>query len=284
MLSKSVRVRIVPQLQDNYAYVVQCLATRAMACVDVSEPPAVLAAMQEWKAEDAAAGGKPLTAGDFSVLTTHKHRDHSGGNPAMAKAFGDSLVIRGGAIDKVAACTHPVSDGDEFALGALKVKVLHTPCHTKGHVLFHVSHPDDSDNGAVFTGDTVFVGGIGAFFEGDANDMIAALRRFSSEIPAATKVFPGHEYTMNFLGFANSLEADAAANPVLAQRTDYFASERAAGRPAVPSTVGDELAINPFVRAAVGGSAAAALHRALGVPEGNENRTALMQAVYDKCP
>jgi hydroxyacylglutathione hydrolase len=104
---------------------------------------------------------------DFSILTTHKHWDHSGGNKEMAEKIGSALKIYGGAKDSIPGVTNPVDEGQTFQVGNLSVKVFDTPCHTSGHVVYHVTHPEDPENGAVFTGDTMFVGGIGAFFEGN---------------------------------------------------------------------------------------------------------------------
>jgi hydroxyacylglutathione hydrolase len=259
-------VKSVPLLKDNYCYVVKCLKTNALAAVDVAVPDPVIAALSKELS-------KPLDGRSFAILTTHRHADHSGGNRALAQAF-PGLEVHGGEKDDIPAVTHPHKDGDTFTVGQLVVNVSHTPCHTKGHVVYHVFHPDDAGAGAVFTGDTMFVGGIGAFFEGDALQMVNALKKIGS-LPPQTRVFPGHEYTLNFLKFAKTVEPD---NVVLKDWTARFTAERAAGRPAIASTLeAEKQGLNPFMRAA------------FMVPEfvasqGINDPVKLMQHLYDTCP
>ncbi|KER18334.1 hypothetical protein T265_12303 [Opisthorchis viverrini] len=109
-----------------------------------------------------------------SVLTTHHHADHASGNGALAKKWketsGEKLIIYGG--DKrVDALTNLVSDGEVIKVGhTLNVKCLATPCHTTGHICYYVSD-STKDCRAVFTGDTLFLGGCGRFFEGTPEQM-----------------------------------------------------------------------------------------------------------------
>jgi len=260
-------VRVVPVLKDNYSYVVRCLRSGMLAAVDVSQPEPVIAALSEER------GGVPPSAKDFMVLTTHKHADHSGGNKTLAANFA-GLEIHGGAHDHIPAATVQHQDRDGFRLGDLEVRVRHTPCHTKGHVIYHVYHPDAAEAGAVFTGDTMFVGGIGAFFEGDAAMMVDALRCIG-DLPPPTRVFPGHEYTMGFMDFAATVEP---ANPTLKEWRDKFAALREERKPAVASTLEAERAgLNPFMRAAYGDAAIKAATKA-------DDPVAMMQKLYDTCP
>jgi hydroxyacylglutathione hydrolase len=262
-------VRTVPVLKDNFTYLVRCSATQHVGVVDVSKVAPVVAALAEvGVAPGAPAAGAPAP---ISILTTHKHWDHSGGNAELKAAFPGTAVY-GGRIDKVPECTHPLDDGAAFQLGELAVAVLHTPCHTSGHVLFHVFHPDDAANGAVFVGDTFFVAGLGAFFEGNAKQFVAAAEKFSA-LPPPTAMYPGHEYTMNFMKYAAEVEP---ANARIQERAAHFAAELAAGRPSVPSTVGDEAEINVFVKAAVSEAFRAQL--GVAVP------AAAVQKLYDACP
>ena len=218
-------------------------------------------------------------------MTTHKHWDHAGGNGTLVGRF-PGLIVRGGVLDGAAHVTHSLQDGDSFTVGDIRVDVHHVPCHTAGHVMFHCYHPTDRERGVVFTGDTVFVAGVGAFFEGDATMMITSLRKFA-QLPPQTQVYPGHEYTMGFLDFANSLGESPADNPTLARLTTFFREQRQQGLPAIPSSVGEELAINPFVRAAVGGTAAQPLASLLNIPpmaDGAVDSVHLMETLYNKCP
>jgi hydroxyacylglutathione hydrolase len=100
------------------------------------------------------------------IICTHKHSDHVGGNLELKKFSPDAKII-GTTYEDIPGLTHPVYDGDRFSIGKLQVDVIHTPCHTRGHVCFYISNPNnDSMDPVLFSGDTLFVGGCGRFFEG----------------------------------------------------------------------------------------------------------------------
>lgn len=87
-------------------------------------------------------------------------------------------------------------DGDEVSIGDVRVTALASPGHTVGHLMFlarSVAGPEEAPR-ALFTGDCLFVGGCGKFFEGDAGDMAVGLLRKLGELPPQTRVYPGHEY------------------------------------------------------------------------------------------
>ena len=270
-------VHVVPVLKDNYSYVIHDFKSGIAAAVDVSEAKPVLAVIDKLGAAD-----------KFMVLTTHKHWDHSGGNKDLAAAFGkgsktpmfllpgdEGLRIVGGAKDNIPNVTNPVNDNDTFDIGALTVRVLFAPCHTSGHVLYHVFHPDHPSEGALFSGDTLFVGGIGAFFEGTAKDMLAALDRVAKEVPPETSVFPGHEYTVNFLKFSSSLDK---SNGFIKEQLNRYEQMRAEGLPTIPSTIQEELVQNLFMRCRD-----ADLRKATGQPL-DATPEAMMDYLYNMCP
>lgn len=229
---KHFTVRIVPVLRDNYTYIIHDTETNVAGLVDVSQTKPVLDALAS------------MGVSDFSVLSTHKHWDHTGGNADLFNKFGDAIKIYGGANDSVPHCSNPVREGDTFQLGSLRVSVIDVPCHTSGHVAYHVVHPSDPENGAVFTGDTMFVAGIGAFFEGTAEQMIAALDKLTA-LPDNTCVFPGHEYTVNFMKFSAKIDPSDA---FVASKLKEFEALRSQSLPTVPSTIADEKKFNMFAR------------------------------------
>ena len=270
-------VHVVPVLKDNYSYVIQDMKTGVAAAVDVSEAKPVLAVLD-----------KIGSIEKFIVLTTHKHWDHSGGNKDLAASFGkggtspvvlvsgdEGLRIVGGAKDSVPNVTHPVNDNDEFNIGSLTVRVLFTPCHTSGHVLYHVFHPDHPEAGALFSGDTLFVGGIGAFFEGTAKDMLTALDRVTKDVPVETSVFPGHEYTVNFLKFSSSMDKE---NGFIKEQLNRYEQMRAEGLPTVPSTIHEELVQNLFMRCRD-----PTLKKATG-QAADASAEFMMDYLYNQCP
>lgn len=268
-------VYTLPVLKDNFSYIVHDHETDTAAVVDVSEVKPVVEYLTKLKLVSGTEKASSSENLKFSVLTTHKHWDHSGGNKDLASQFGSSLKIYGGAKDNVPHANHPVNDGDEFAVGNLKVKVFFSPCHTSGHVLYFVHSPSNPSAGsALFSGDTLFVGGIGAFFEGTSKDMLAILDRISETLPKETAVFPGHEYTVNFLKFAKSLDP---TNDFIGEKLSHFQSLVAEGNPTVPSTLADELKFNVFMRTRDPLIAKAVKKEGAAPVE-------VMQALYDNCP
>lgn len=145
--------------------------TKEAAIVDPVDPELVASAVNE--------SGVNLT----KVLTTHHHWDHAGGNKIISEMFKNIEVIGGDS--RIEAGNHIVQQGDTFNIGNLKVECLATPCHTTGHICYNVTS-DQDDVPAVFTGDTLFIGGCGRFFEGTAEQMYAALVEKLGSLPDKT--------------------------------------------------------------------------------------------------
>jgi hydroxyacylglutathione hydrolase len=247
----------VPQLSDNYAYLVIDRGTKEAAVVDCAEAAPVLAEVARQRVN--------LTA----ALATHHHFDHVGGNEDLRTAL-PKLRIYGSADDgpRIPGLTDPLRDGDQVRVGSLDARVILIPAHTSGHVAYHF--PSEA---AVFTGDTLFAGGCGRLFEGDAAQMMASLARLAA-LPDGTRVYCGHEYTEKNLRFAETLEP---GNHRLAEKLTAVRSLRAAGKPTVPSTIADEKATNPFLRIDSPELAAAVRAKRPDVPAGD--RVALFAAV-----
>jgi hydroxyacylglutathione hydrolase len=223
-----VRVVPVPQLADNYAYVIVDPATNDAAVVDCAEAPAVLAEVERQNAR--------LRA----VLATHHHFDHVGGNLDLLSRL-PSLRIYGSAADapRIPGITDRLADGDTLAVGSLRGRGILIPAHTSGHMAYYFA-----DTKAVFTGDTLFAGGCGRLFEGDAAQMLGSLSRLAA-LPNDTSVYCGHEYTLKNLQFASELEP---TNGDLRTKLAHVRALRERSQPTVPSTIGEEKATNPFLR------------------------------------
>ena len=239
----------VPQLADNYAYLLIDPTTREAAVVDCAEAPPVLAEVQR--------RGVQLRA----VLATHHHFDHVGGNEDLLQAV-PGLRIYGSADDapRIPGITNRVRDGESVQVGALHGRVILIPAHTSGHVAYHF--PAEQ---AVFTGDTLFAGGCGRLFEGDAAQMMASLGKLAA-LPDATRVYCGHEYTEKNLRFASTLEP---GNRVLRTKVAAVEALRRQGKPTVPSTIAEEKATNPFLRTASAELAASVRSRVPDLPAGD---------------
>jgi hydroxyacylglutathione hydrolase len=222
----SVTVEPIPQLRDNYAYLVRGSGPEAIV-IDAAEAEVIEAAL--------AARELRLAA----VLSTHHHPDHTGGNAALA-ARHPGLRVIGSALDaaKIPAITERVGEGDTVTAGGLTARVRLIPCHTGGHVAYLFG--DDA-----FTGDTLFSGGCGRFFEGTPAQMYRALYEILGALPDHTRIWCGHEYTAKNLDFAAELEPH---NTALAARRAEVRALRERGAPTVPALLGAERAYNPFLR------------------------------------
>lgn len=121
--------------------------------------------------------------------------DHAGGNVELTKRFPGLRVY--GFDERIPSLTNKVIDEEIIHIDDLDVKVIHTPCHTSGSVCFAVMN--DDRHMAVFTGDTLFLGGCGRFFEGSAKEMVESLHVKLGQLPPEISIFPGHEYTLSNL-------------------------------------------------------------------------------------
>ncbi|PVD31105.1 hypothetical protein C0Q70_10383 [Pomacea canaliculata] len=227
---QDMRVRLIPALEDNYMYLIIDEQTQECAAVDPVDPEKILRAIKE--------EGVVLK----SVLTTHHHWDHAGGNEKLIGLAGKVPVYGGD--DRIGALTKKVSEGDRFKIGSLDVECLFTPCHTSGHICYLVKDSSGTQP-AVFTGDTLFVAGCGKFFEGTGKQMYMALVHKLAALNKDTKVYCGHEYTVNNLKFAAYVEPK---NEAVKSKLAWAQNQRSKHEPTVPSTIGEELEYNPFMR------------------------------------
>ena len=220
-------VRLFPCLSDNYGMLARDEESGLVACIDTPEAPAILAEADRlgWRIA--------------MILNTHWHPDHAGGNAAVKAATGAEIVAPAVEAARIGAVDLTVGEGDVVTLGATRFDVLATPGHTLGHVTYHAT-----DAGVAFVGDTLFALGCGRLFEGTPEMMWASLSRLAA-LPPGTRVYCAHEYTAANARFALSIDADEA---VRARAEAVFAA-RAAGEPTVPTTIGLEVATNPFLRA-----------------------------------
>ena len=227
-------VRLFPARDDNYAVLVHDPATGATATIDAPEVEAIEDALDEtgWRLTD--------------ILVTHHHYDHVEGVRALKAKHGSRVVASAHDRDRVPEVDLTVEDGDTLLLGSVPVHVIGTPGHTLGHVVWRIED-------AVFVGDTLFSLGCGRLFEGTPAQMWASLLALRA-LPPATTVWCGHEYTEANGRFAATIEPDNAA---LVARLAEVRDLRLAGRPTLPTTIGAEIATNPFLRADVAGQKAA---------------------------
>lgn len=175
-----------------------------------------------------------------SILVTHHHADHTGGVEALREATG--AKVYGPATERIPAPFQPMREGDMARTLGLDFQVLDVPGHTGGHIAFYT--PDVEGKPILFCGDTLFSGGCGRLFEGTPTQMLASLDKLAA-LPGATRVCCAHEYTLANLRFALAVEPD---NADLAAYQQQCLRSREQGQPTLPSSIAQELLINPFLR------------------------------------
>ena len=230
----------IPAFNDNYIWLVRDQGPEAVV-VDPGDAGPVL--------ERLSRDGLRLAA----ILITHHHGDHVGGVAELVARY--RCPVYGPASERIPAMSHPLREGDQVDLAApaLRLNVIEVPGHTAGHIAY-------LGEGFAFVGDTLFAGGCGRLFEGTPAQMLASLEKLA-KMPAATRIYCAHEYTVNNLRFARAVEPD---NPDLASRQAKVVALRSEGRPTIPSTIGEEITTNPFLRTRVQSVARAAQDHAGG--------------------
>jgi hydroxyacylglutathione hydrolase len=220
-------VKPIPAFQDNYIWLLRGLTDpQAVAVVDPGVAEPVL--------RELAAGSLHLDA----ILLTHHHADHVGGVVELVEETGARVF--GPARERMPPVeVRGLAGGNRVQLTSLglEFKVISVPGHTAGHIAYF-------GHDSVFCGDTLFSAGCGRLFEGtpeqmlDSLDALAGLRDF-------TRVFCGHEYTQANLRFATAVEP---GNPDIEDYARKAQELRSKGLPTLPSTIGLEKRVNPFLR------------------------------------
>ncbi|MFC1498813.1 hydroxyacylglutathione hydrolase [Verrucomicrobiota bacterium] len=217
---------------DNYIYLI--ITGNTAAVVDPGSARSVLSAVRKFDVEIS------------HVLITHNHFDHTGGCREIKAKTDCSIVGPGPSHDRA------VSDGDIVAVGDCNVKVIAVPGHTHNDVAYYVSAEK-----MLFTGDTLFAGGCGRLFGGNADGMWNSLKKIMS-LSDETLIYCGHDYALENLEFAAHLEPD---NLEVLKRLEDVRQQGRADSPTVPSSLKLEKATNPFLRADT-----EAMKKAIGKP------------------
>ena len=217
-----------PYMSDNYGVLLHDGEAGITACVDCGDADAVLQALAStgWKLDQ--------------IFITHHHADHTAGLDNLKASTGAMVIGPGNSSSSLAGIDKSVADGDSFQFGNHQVNVIHTPGHTMDMLNYYLPEAN-----VVFTGDTLFAMGCGRLFEGDAETMFNSLAKIR-QLPAETIIYCSHEYTETNGSFAESIDP---ANTDLKTRMQNVRELRAQNKPTIPTTLAQELATNPFLRA-----------------------------------
>ena len=218
---------LFPCLNDNYGYLVHDRSSGATVSIDAPDGDAVLDALSET--------GWTLS----HIFVTHHHGDHTAGVVPVKQKTGCHVVGPKAEAQRIEGLDETVEEGSDLTFAGRTVRVLDTPGHTLGHIIYYFE-----DDRLAFVGDTLFALGCGRVFEGTNAMMWQSLQKLM-QLPPETQVFCGHEYTQSNAEFALTIEPD---NRILQDRTYEIKSLRANNQPTIPTTLAIERETNPFLR------------------------------------
>lgn len=223
----------IPVLSDNYIFLLHDSKTNTAAVVDPAVANPVLELLDTLKA-------KLVT-----IFNTHHHSDHVGANKELIQKF-PNLCVYGGAEDKGRIPGQQVflNEGDIVEFAGRKANVYFVPGHTRAHIAYYFPPIEEEDTGELFCGDTLFSGGCGRLFEGTPAQMVDSLSKLRN-LPDKTRIWCAHEYTLNNLKFALTVEKD---NSSLQNRYNQVVAMRNQNQATIPSLLGMEKQTNPFLR------------------------------------
>lgn len=219
-------IHTLTALKDNFVYVIAA-DNGACAVIDPGEATPVRKFIDHKRLR--------LT----HILCTHHHHDHVDGIAQLTREGHIEVWASRYDEKRIPKITRTVSEGDNLELFGESLKVLEVPGHTLGQIAYHFPKLE-----ALFTGDTLFSGGCGRLFEGTPEQMFESLQKIKA-LPAATRIFFGHEYTLRNIEF---IKHELGSIPE--ELFDYEQRCRdnlAQGVATSPTTLAQELKINPFI-------------------------------------
>ncbi len=217
---EKIRVFVFRQLENNYSYLIE--TRNSVIIIDPAEPEEIIQTIQDSNFE--------LKA----VLLTHYHRDHIQGVKKIIDAFTPQVVGPSGGEHEFPLSV--VSNLEELIIGPFSLIVMETPGHTLNHLCYFFN-----DFKILFSGDMLFAAGCGKILEGSYQQMLESLKLMKT-LPKETAVFFGHEYSIENLRFALSLEPERKE---IEERIEAIAS---LDQYSVPTTLAFELEVNPYLR------------------------------------
>jgi len=220
------KIFIIECLSDNYAYIVHNIKNGYNILIDAPEEKKILDFLEKkrWNLN--------------SILLTHHHHDHIAGVDSLRKKFKAKVYGAKKDIYRLPKLDFELEEQD-FFVDKLKFKSIDVSGHTNGHLAYYL----ESEN-SLFSGDSLMTFGCGKLFEGTAYQMFDSLEKIK-KLPKETKIFSGHEYSLNNARFAFSIES---RNDKIINRMEKIENQLKEKLPTVPITLREELETNPFLR------------------------------------
>lgn len=216
----------ISAFHDNYIWTIVHPGNRRSIVIDPGDAAPVIQYLQNQQLQ--------LVA----ILITHHHWDHTNGIGDLLNHFG-KVPVYGPHSSEIPYCNRPLQQDDQIHIEDINInfKIIEIPGHTLDHIAYIGMK-------GIFCGDTLFAGGCGRLFEGNAEQMTTSLEKICS-LPLHTQIYCAHEYTLKNLQFAIQVEPD---NLNLQKRLDATAIIVKQGNPTLPSNLKLELETNPFLR------------------------------------
>jgi hydroxyacylglutathione hydrolase len=222
----------IPAFDDNYIWCIH--DGQSALIVDPGDATPVLHYLEQ----------KKLTL--TGILVTHHHADHTGGILALLQAHGSGIPVYGPATIDIPGRTNAMLEGDKIEVSAPRItlEVFEVPGHTLSHIAYFANMQANVVEPMLFCGDTLFASGCGRLFEGTPMQMSQSLAKFIA-LPKNTLVYCTHEYTLSNIRFALAVEPN---NANLITWSEAAKALRDQHLPTLPTTIGQELQVNPFMR------------------------------------
>tara|TARA_B100000886_G_scaffold204929_1_gene141522 strand:+ start:831 stop:1589 length:759 start_codon:yes stop_codon:yes gene_type:complete len=236
-------IEIIPCLSDNYSYLIHEKKFNTVSIVDPSEFKTCDEAIKKYKKLD-------------FILNTHHHADHVGANLELKKKYNSKILGSNSDKNRIPGIDIFLKENQKQKIGNLEFEVIFIPGHTNGHIAFFFRKEK-----IAFTGDTLFSLGCGRIFEGTHEDMFNSLNKIKN-LPPDTKIYCGHEYTKTNLNFCLTYDP---TNTLLKEKQVDILKKLNSNQPTIPSTLGQEIETNIFLRCNV-----TEIKHALGLKDSSE--------------
>ena len=237
------RIEIIPCLSDNYSYIIYEKKSNTISIVDPAEFEACDRIINKYRKLD-------------FILNTHHHADHVGANLELKKKYNSKILGSNSDKNRIPGIDIFLKENQKQKIGNLEFEVIFIPGHTKGHIAFFFRKEK-----IAFTGDTLFSLGCGRIFEGTHEDMFNSLNKIKN-LPPDTKIYCGHEYTKTNLNFCLTYDP---TNTLLKEKQVDILKKLNSNQPTIPSTLGQEIETNIFLRCNV-----TEIKHALGLKDSSE--------------
>ena len=226
-------IKRLPALSDNYIFLLHDPQNNIAAVVDPAQVQPVLTFLES------------VNAKLVAIFNTHHHWDHVGANEQLINYYPD-VCVYGSQEDKGRIPGQQVflKEGDTVKFSDRIATVYFVPGHTRGHIAYYFPPLATDEYGELFCGDTLFAGGCGRLFEGTPQQMVNSLTKLRN-LPDQTRIWCAHEYTLNNLKFALTVDGD---NLDLQRRYEEVKLFRQENKPTIPSLLEVEKQTNPFLR------------------------------------